>query len=240
MSKSKNSSFNHDREHMHRQLFSAVSHDLKTPLASIIGSLEIHQRMHNKLGEDKKQLLISTALQEAYRLDNFITNMLDMGKLENGMVVIRTTDFSIKSMIEDCLTVLDNRLIGCQLLIEASTENIIIHNDAALLCRALTLLVDNAVKYGGEPPSLIVRYDQLDNGQVTIEVQDNGQGIADSYRDSIFEKYTRFARSDHQNAGTGLGLPICRAIMQLLGGTVTLEPSNGGARFMLTIPSLSI
>jgi len=74
------------REDLHRQILSTVSHDLKTPLATIIGSLEIYQKMFEKLSPEKRQSLISASLSEAYRLDNFITNILDMTRLEAGAV----------------------------------------------------------------------------------------------------------------------------------------------------------
>src|ERR1700721_2788036 len=75
-----------ERELLHRQILSSVSHDLKTPLASIIGSLEVFERMNDRLSEEQQKTLITVALREAYRLDNFITNILDMARLESGMV----------------------------------------------------------------------------------------------------------------------------------------------------------
>lgn len=229
--------FNEEREQMHRQLLSAVSHDLKTPLASVIGSLEIHQRLHERLSEEKKQTLIETALQEAYRLDNFITNMLDMHKLEQGLVTMRREHFELGALIRDCLVSLDNRLTGSSVTLDAPAQPVEITSDAALLGRALALLLDNAVKYGGTPPAIIIRYERTDSGLIQIELQDNGQGIPAGHAEHIFEKYTRFARGDHQNAGTGLGLSIARAIMQLLGGTVRVAPSHGGACLILEFPS---
>ena len=102
--------FNKERELMHRQMMSSVSHDLKTPLASIIGSLEIHDQMKAQLKPEKKQALLDTALQEAYRLDNFITNILDMAKLENGQVRVKKELCDIGELLQACTNQLASRL----------------------------------------------------------------------------------------------------------------------------------
>src|SRR3984885_4716957 len=87
-----------ERERLHRQMLSSVSHDLKTPLASIIGSLEIYERMRNTLSAEKKQMLVETALQEAYRLDTFVTNILDMARLEEGKLRLQYSRVQLKHL----------------------------------------------------------------------------------------------------------------------------------------------
>lgn len=245
MSNKKNNSpldaaaFEEERERMHRQLFSAVSHDLKTPLASMIGSLEIYARMKEKLSLEKKEMLISTALQEAYRLDNFISNILDMAKLESGMVKPRHESIDVGSTLKECLIHLDNRLKGSTVTLKPFVGEITIKSDASLICRAMSLLLDNAVKYGGSPSVINITYGiDPSTNECLIRVHDNGSGIAEAQWESVFDKYTRFAKSDHQNAGTGLGLAICRALMRILGGQVNVinDPRQGGAIFTLTLP----
>ncbi len=231
--------FEKERERMHRQLFSAVSHDLKTPLASMIGSIEIYARMKDKLSAEKKAILIETALQEAYRLDNFISNILDMAKLESGMVKPRLVTMDLGNALRECLIHLDNRLKGSRVTIKPFAGEITIYSDASLICRALSLILDNAVKYGGNPSIIDITYgmDHSSN-ECVIQVKDKGPGIPSGKEDSIFTKYTRFAKSDHQSAGTGLGLAICRALMHILGGDVKVsnDPQHGGAVFTLTLP----
>jgi two-component system sensor histidine kinase KdpD len=231
--------FDEQREQMHRQLFTAVSHDLKTPLSSMIGSLEIYQRLHGKLDAAKCEALIDTALQEAYRLDNFVSNILDMAKLESGIVTLRKTGFDLETLIRDCLTSLDNRLKGLQVTLHrdavAAVEGT---GDTTLICRALTLLIDNAVRYGGAPPAIDIYFGAMAPNLLRITVADNGKGVPAAQKEKVFEKYTRFAKSDSQNAGTGLGLPICRAVMKVMGGTVEIDNHHtGGARFTLLFPA---
>ncbi len=230
-------SLDEHRERIHRQMLSSVSHDLKTPLASIIGSLEVYERLHDKLPEDRKQALLHVALQEAYRLDSFVTNILDMAKFENDAVKPRAEETDIKSLIGNCVTRLSHRLQGSVLTIEDKMESISAVTDSTLLCRALSLIIDNAVKYGGKDPKITIRYGTID-GNAFIEARDNGPGIDQSRLESIFSKYTRFAGQDTQAAGTGLGLAICREIMRLLGGRVTaMNYPEGGAVFTLNVPA---
>jgi K+-sensing histidine kinase KdpD len=229
-------SLDEHRERIHRQMLSSVSHDLKTPLASIIGSLEVYERLKDKLPEERKRALLHVALQEAYRLDSFVTNILDMAKFENAAVKVRKEDTDVRSLIENCVTRLSHRLQDCKLQVEEIREPVFVTTDSTLLCRALGLIIDNAVKYGGKDPEIRIRYG-VDNEKVFIEVKDNGQGIGTERQEAIFSKYTRFSGQDSQAAGTGLGLAICREIMRLLGGMVTVaNHPQGGAVFTLAFP----
>src|ERR1700733_7245697 len=137
-----------ERERLHRQMLSSVSHDLKTPLASIIGSLEVHERMGARLSQGQQQSLISLALQEAYRLDSFITNILDMARLENGMVKRRQETIIVRSLLEDCVTRLGHRLKSSDVRYETDQEALQAMGDHTLLSRVICLMLDNAVKYG--------------------------------------------------------------------------------------------
>lgn len=230
--------FEEERERMHRQMLSAVSHDLKTPLATMIGSLEVYERMKHFLPPEKGDLLLATALQEAYRLDNFVTNILDMAKLENGMVKLRYENSSIGFILKDCIEKFNHRFKDSEVKLAPLEEDFPIHTDQAILCRAIGLLIDNAVKYGGKPAAVLLGAIRKD-GRAVIRVMDNGVGIPEGKEDEIFSKYTRFSRGDHQNAGTGLGLPIARSLAKLLGGSLILDGKRGdlgGATFVLSVP----
>ncbi len=230
-----NVAFEQERERLHRSVMTSVSHDLKTPLACIIGSLEIFERAKEKLPPDKKNTLINTALQEAYRLDSFITNILDMAKLESGAVKVKKELCVMDLLLEDCLILLGQRMRECNISIKAIPSTFPIDTDPLLLMRALCIVLDNAAKYAGHHPVISVEYEKLAD-QVVIRIKDNGPGIPKSKLEDIFSKYTRFTAQDSKHAGTGLGLPICREIMHLLGGTVMAAnlAKGKGALFTLT------
>jgi len=229
--------FNAAREQIHRQMLSAVSHDLKTPLATMIGTLEIYNRMEEKLTPEKRRALINAALHEAYRLDSFITNILDMAKFEGGLVAQRQAKIDVKQMLEDCLIRLGPQRERAAITLSAINDSrAMIETDTMLLSRAVHLVLDNAIKHAGAMPIIAIEYGTID-GNMIIRVRDNGPGIPEALKEHIFSKYTRLAKADQQNAGTGLGLAICRQIMGSLGGTVAVANGlNGGAIFTLSLP----
>ncbi len=229
-------SFEEERERMHHQMLSCVSHDLKTPLAAVIGSLEIYDRMKDRLTPEKQGHLISTALQEAYRLDNFVTNILDMAKLENGMVKFRKENCDLEMLLKDCSEKSGHHFKGGAVHIIPLTAPITIQTDPALMCRIIGVLLDNALKYGGNPPKATI-HAWTENRAAIITVSDNGKGIPSDKIDAIFSKYTRLEHQDRQNAGTGLGLAIGREITALLGGTLNaVNSAHDGALFTLRLP----
>ena len=229
-------SFDETREQIHRQMMSAVSHDLKTPLATIIGSLEVYSRMQEKLTPEKRAALINSALIEAYRLDNFITNILDMAKLENGMLTIQSEKVDLGSLLRDAVTRLGPRRERGDIRFPEVARPIIVQTDPMLLSRAAGLVLDNALKHAGQRPTIWLDYG-AEAANAFISIRDNGAGIPAGKEESIFSKYTRYSKSDQQNAGTGLGLPICREIMRSLSGRISVaNHAEGGAHFSLHFP----
>ena len=232
--------FDQARELLHRQMLSGVSHDLKTPLATIIGSLEIYTLMAEKLSPEKKHALLHSALGEAYRLDGFINNILDMAKLESGLVKVDIAPHDFTLMMNECVSRLGPLTKSGTILLQPNLDSITIYTDAILLARATRILLDNALKHAGKNPTVIVEYAATAD-EIRIQVQDNGPGIAPGKEELIFSKYTRIPSSDQQNAGTGLGLALCCQIMKLLSGTAKgHNHPAGGAVFTLLCPNHSI
>jgi two-component system sensor histidine kinase KdpD len=225
------------REALHRQILDAVSHDLKTPLAAIIGSLEIYFQMQEKLSAEKSKTLVTTALTEAYRLDNFITNILDMAKLEGALVKVRAEPCDFTRLLNDCLSRLGPRRLQCNISTKLIGNEKYIHIDSTLLCRAINLVLENAMKHAGKNPVIFIEYG-VENELGFVHVRDCGPGILQGKEKEIFSKYTRFHNADHQNAGTGLGLAICRQLMGLLSGNIEVKNHpEGGAVFTLKFPT---
>jgi len=230
----KKEAFEQECEGLHRNVLTSVSRDLKAPLACIIGSLEIYERTKEKLTFEKKNILINTALQESYRLDNFITNILDMARLENNMVHIKNELCVMDLLLEDCLITLGYRLRECEVSITAIPATFPVTTDPVLLMRAICIVLDNAAKYCGANPIIAIEYERLGE-QVVIRITDNGPGIPKTKLGDIFSKYTRFADKKNSYAGTGLGLPICREIMRLLGGSVEVKNAETGKGALFTL-----
>jgi K+-sensing histidine kinase KdpD len=223
------------REAMHQKMLSVVSHDLKTPLVTIIGTLEIYTRMEEKLSSEKKASLIQSALGEAYRLDSFITNILDMAKLEGGMVKAKSEKTDLLMIVKDSIIKLGPKANKVTVHYPSPHDSFYLYTDAMLLGRAVGILLDNAIKHSRKSPTITIAFHTTE-AKSCIYIRDNGVGIPEDKMEEIFLKHTRIAKSDQQNAGTGLGLAICRHIMTLLSGDVTVKnQESGGAEFTLTI-----
>lgn len=223
-----------ERERLHRRILNPVAHDLKTPLACIIGSLEIYQRSKEKLSPLNQENLLATALQEAYRLDDLISNILDMARFEANAAPAVKKSCEMNQLVEDSRTSLGHRLNHCELNIKTVPGGFTVTTDPELLVRAIACILDNAAKYGPARPVIGIAYETASE-QVVIRIQDNGPGIPESKLEEIFSKYTRFIPPGHPFAGTGLGLPICREIMRLLGGTVTAANLADGKGAVFTL-----
>lgn len=235
------------REYLHRQMLSSVSHDLKTPLATIIGSLEVITMLYDKLSEEKRRSLITSALTEAFRLDHFITNILDMAKFEADAVRPRFEKTRLSQMINDSLARLGPLKTRGDLTLTPQGRDDEIKTDSMLGSRAIGLVLHNAFKYGArkgsdtstDTPAIDVEYGITagpdGDKEGYVRVRDHGPGIPPDQQAVVFNKYTRLARTDQQTASTGLGLTISQHIMRLLGGRIEVSNhAGGGAVFTLT------
>ena len=226
------------REYLHRQMLSSVSHDLKTPLATIIGSLEVMTMLYDKLSEEKRKSLIGSALTEAFRLDYFITNILDMAKFEADAVKPRFEAGKLSQMIQDSLTRLGPLKSRGEIQIHAQGGGDDIVTDPMLGSRAIGLVLHNAFKFGQRKTPNAVPVIEIDYGvdgkEGYVRIRDHGEGIPADKQAAVFDKYTRLQKTDQQQAGTGLGLTICQHIMRLLDGRIVLSNHpEGGAVFTL-------
>ena len=226
------------REYLHRQMLSSVSHDLKTPLATIIGSLEVMTMLSDRLPEEKKKSLIASALTEAFRLDYFITNILDMAKFEADAVKPRFETTRLSQLINDSLARLGPLKSRGELDIRPLTSQDELKTDPMLGSRAIGLVIHNAFKHGAPRASTDGARVEIEYGvwahEAFVRIRDHGDGIPVDQQAAVFDKYTRLTRADQQNAGTGLGLTICQHIMHLLTGRIEVaNHPDGGAMFTL-------
>lgn len=231
------SSLTLEHEQIQSKIISSLSHDLKTPLSVIIGSLEIIECVNKKLSEERKSTLLKVALHEAHRLDRFVTNILDIAKLENGMVKVKWENLEIGTLIQSCLTQFKSRLGDSKVTFKLKSTPVNVLSDAVLLKRVLILLLDNAVKYGGNPSEIKISYGKNKDNFCHIDVEDNGHGISESIRKIVFSKSARLENEDKQNAGTGLGLAIGKMIMELIHGDLSIaDHSAAGAQLIIRFP----
>ncbi len=226
-----------ERGQLHAMLLSSVSHDLKTPLASVIGSLSVCRNLGGRLSDENRQTLIDNALTEALRLDSFITNILDMTRLESGQIVFKAQWSAPHHLIQDIQKRLHARLRQHALAIQPPRiQNLEIRMDAMMTGQILQNILDNACKYTPPGTRIEISWAVDEKSRAVLRVQDFGPGIAPDKLQEIFNKYTRI-KQDMPVAGTGLGLAIAKAVMKAQGGDILASNHpDGGALFTLTFP----
>jgi len=225
-----------ERERLRAALLSSVSHDLRTPLSSIIGSASSLVAYESTLNEQDKRELLQSVLDESERLDRYIQNLLDMTRLGQGMLQLRwdwEDTLDLVSAASRRLR-LPSRGVNLKTDLSPSAQFIYVHGD--LVEQALVNLLENAARYSPPRATIVVRA-MRKNGEVHIEVEDEGPGIAEGEREKIFDPFYRISKQDSQS-GTGLGLTICRGIFRAHGGDVEADsPDKGtGSIFRIRIP----
>jgi two-component system sensor histidine kinase KdpD len=226
-----------EREKLRSMLLSSVSHDFKTPLAGIIGALSVHRSLGEKLPQAKREELIDAAVEEAQRLDSFITNILDMTRLESGTIQFKKDWQSIHDMVDSVTRRLKHRLRQHQLVVHPFPQDIEAHIDIMMTEQVLQNVLDNACKYT-QPGTLVeVSCSVSKDKGVLCEIRDHGPGLPAEKIDRVFDKYARLQKKDSQVAGTGLGLAISKTVMEAQGGLISAtNHAGGGAMFTLTFP----
>ena len=226
-----------ETERLRSALLTSISHDLRTPLASILGSATSLKAYRDSLDMKAQDELISTIQDESERLNRFINNLLDMTRLESGAIVAEAEPADLADVIGSALRRASGVLAYHHVTVELNPDLPMPKLDAVLLEQVLFNLLDNAAKYSPAQSEIRVRA-FADNGNVRIEVRDEGEGIPPEDIERIFDKFYRVHASDRRRAGTGLGLAICRGFMEAMGGTITVRNRNDrpGAVFTVSLP----
>ncbi len=228
-----------EREELRAALLASVTHDLKTPLASVIGSLSSIRHLPS-LNESARQELIVTAHEEAKRLDGFIHNILEMTKIEAGTIDVEKDWHYPAALVQRVTRRLQYFLQDRQVKVTVHDEDVQLYIDNHLIEQVIQNLIDNAAKYGAPGTAIEVDiWKKPDQG--CIAVSNHGPGIPQDLKRKIFDKFYRTSKRDHAVAGTGLGLSICQAIMQMHGGSIDVSEAYPGddmpgTRFTLCFP----
>ncbi|MDA7792289.1 sensor histidine kinase [bacterium] len=230
---------------------SQVSHELRTPMTSIRSFSEILQSPQS-LDPERHAHFASVIHDESLRLTGLLDEILEVSFLENGRVVMKSEEAVLSTIIDRALMAVDSLITERKALIyrDRKAETITLHTDADRLCQALINLLSNAVKHNSKrTPKVWIRCvrltgddagnkagDEAENGlSVSIQIEDNGPGVAPAQQDSIFEKFATVTPTNSKE-GVGLGLPISQQIITNLGGKLDLLASPSGALFEIRLP----
>jgi two-component system sensor histidine kinase KdpD len=223
-----------ESERLRNSLLAALSHDLRTPLTSLVGLAESLTRSQPPLAP--AQSALAQALhEEALRMSNLVSNLLEMARIQSGKVALNLQWQPLEEVVGSALRACGRTLAGHLLQTRLAADLPLLHFDAVLLERVLCNLVENAVKYT-PPGSRIVIAAELVGGSVQVGVYDNGPGLPRGREQMLFEKFTR-GEQESATPGVGLGLAICQAIIVAHGGAIGAAASpEGGAGIVFTLP----
>lgn len=227
-----------ETEQLRSALLSSVSHDLRTPLASIIGSSTSLLEYGHSFSEENRRELLATIADEARRLDRHIQNLLDMTRLGQGSLTIRRDWVDVHDLVSSALGRLKEALKGVRVDIAIDPGVPLLWVHGALLEQALVNLLDNAVCFSPPAGRILIRAQRV-GATVEIDVQDQGPGIPEEEREKIFDMFYTLRQGDRaQSQGTGLGLAICRGMVGAHGGSVTAlpEPAGQGSCLRIVLP----
>ena len=226
-----------ERERLRSAMLTSVSHDLRTPLASIIGSLSSLRSYRDRYDEATRDELLGTALSEAERLDRFVGNLLDMTRLDAGAIVPKREPVDVGDLVSTALRragpVLKDRVASTRVAPDLPALPL----DFVLAEQALFNLLDNAAKYSSAGARIEIDAHRLGD-RVEIVVRDEGPGIPEEALDRIFDKFYRAHDGDRRRAGTGLGLAIARGFVEAQGGSLSVRNRTyrSGAEFVVSYP----
>ena len=223
----------------HKSEFLAnMSHELRTPLNAIIGfSQVLRQRLFGEINEKQDEYL-GDILSSGNHLLSLINDVLDLSKVEAGLIELEVGAFSLREALERGVVMVRERATGngLRLSLELTPEIDIVRGDERRLRQVVFNLLSNAVKFTPAGGSVVVATARGED-EVQVSVTDTGPGIALDDRERIFEEFQQTAVGVSQREGTGLGLALSKRLVELHGGRIWVESESGaGSRFVFTLP----
>ncbi|MGB6749812.1 MAG: sensor histidine kinase KdpD [Xanthobacteraceae bacterium] len=228
---------NAETERLRSALLTSISHDLKTPLAAVLGSAGTLRDLAEKLSAGEKAELLGTIIDESERLNRFIANLLDMTKLESGAIAPNVALHDLGEIVGSALRRASRILARHEVELDLAPDLPMLELDAVLFEQVLFNILDNAAKYA--PAKTTIRIQAWrDGGTVSLRVIDEGSGIPPADIEHIFDKFYRAQKTDQVRAGTGLGLAISRGFVEAMYGTIVAanRSDRSGAMFTINLP----
>jgi two-component system sensor histidine kinase KdpD len=217
-----------EREQLRSTLLSSLSHDLRTPLVSILGASSSLVNDEDKLDADARRDLAQTIQDEAERLNRFVQNLLDMTRLSAGGLKPRIDWADLRNIVGAAVERAHRLARQHRIRVDIDPQMPLLCVDAVLIEQVFFNLLDNACKYAPAGSTITVWARKMPN-DIAIEVCDQGSGIAREDRERVFDMFYRTQSSDTKGAGTGLGLAICRGIVEAHRGIIHIDAGLHGA-----------
>lgn len=221
-----------EAERLRSTLLAGISHDLRTPLTTIVGAATSLLEQGSRLDEAQRTQLTRGLLDQARRLHGVMSDLLDLARLEDGAVALRPEWCPADDLVAEGLAALEPRLSTHRLEVEVAADAIV-WCDPRLLEQALFNMVDNALRHTPAGSRIRIAIESAP-GLCRLVVADNGPGLPPGREDEVFRMF-HHGQAEAAGTGFGLGLAICAAVARLHGGTIEAR-NDGGARFTMTLP----
>ena len=225
------------QETLRANLLRAISHDLRTPLTSISGNAAILLEDSGELDEKQKEKLYDSIYDDAIWLNGLVENLLTITRTENGTMELNFQSELVSDAIEEALRHLDRNAARRKIITDLQDDLLMARMDAALIVQVLINLINNAVKYTPENAAITIGA-KAEDGMALLWVEDEGQGVPEGDEDRVFDMfYTGVKQSPDSRRGIGLGLALCRSIVQAHGGEIWMMNARPhGAKVSFTLP----
>lgn len=226
-----------ETERLRSALLSSISHDLRTPLASMIGSASTLKSMANRLSDEDKESLLESVLGEGERLDRYIRNLLDMTKLGHGTLKIERDWIALTDILSSALRRTRNMMSNIRVERDVAEDLPLLFVHPALIEQAFVNVLENAAKFSPENAIIRIRAYQVAN-ELFIAISDEGPGIPEEQRSQVFDMFFTGGEGDRGPHGSGLGLAICQGMVGAHGGRINAlpGPNNKGTTIEIVLP----
>ncbi|XKH02010.1 DUF4118 domain-containing protein [Marinobacter nauticus] len=226
-----------ETERLRAALLASISHDLRTPLSSMIGSASTLKSMLNKLSDEDRNSLLDSVLGEGERLDRYIRNLLDMTKLGHGTLKIERDWIALTDILSSALRRTRNLMSKVRVERDVQEDLPLLFVHPALIEQALVNVLENAAKFAPEDSTLTILAHR-DGDELIIAISDQGPGIPENQRDRVFDMFFTGGEGDRGPHGSGLGLAICHGMVAAHGGRIRAlaGPGGRGATIEIALP----
>ncbi|MBK7704345.1 MAG: DUF4118 domain-containing protein [Acidobacteria bacterium] len=232
-------------EKLKSALLDAVTHDIRTPLTSIKGSVTVllnernprNQEDQLSLTPEMRRDMLIVINEETDHLNHFVDGMIELAKIEAGEMKVRQQWDSVDEIIDAAISRVRANINGHRVSVGLEADLPIVRVDARTVAEVIFTLVDNAAKYSPPESTIFVNAKRFDGENLMITVEDEGPGVKAEMRERVFDKFYRDSPAGNKIRGTGMGLAIAKGIIEAHHGTIWVDESDhGGAKFAFTLP----
>ncbi|BDG85243.1 MULTISPECIES: sensor histidine kinase [Citrobacter] len=226
-----------DSDRQRREFIANISHDLRTPLTSLLGYLETLSLKSATLTPQETQQYLATALRQGHKVRHLSQQLFELARLEHGSIKPQLERFAIGELIQDVAQKFDLTIETRQLHLQVDMPHSLplINADVSMIERVVTNLLDNAVRHSPQGSTIRLKVWQ-EEAQLQVEVSDSGPGIDEALREQLFQRPSVLGHQASREDRGGLGLLIVRRMLELHGGGIRLMDSVSGARFRFFVP----